>query len=117
MPCCMVKKEKGIILSGFCPSYFFILAFVDMFFLLSTLFRSRLVRSLCQDLLAVGATSLLLLASEEDILLSATGPRGVPGFSEAALGLPSLTCHIDISTHTLGVQGTSERVPIWKDRQ
>lgn len=74
MPCGMVKKEKEIILTGFCPSSFFILEFVDTFFVLSTLFRSRLVRFLCQDLLAVGATSLLVLASEEDTLLSPTAP-------------------------------------------
>ena len=68
------KKKKEIILNGFCPSSFFILEFVDTFFVLSTLFRSRLVRFLCQDLLAVGAASLLVLASEEDTLLSPTAP-------------------------------------------
>ena len=117
MPCGVVKKKKEIILTGFCPSSFFILEFVDTFFVLSTLFRSRLVRFLCQDLLAVGAASLLVLVSEEDTLLSPTAPWGVPVFSEVALGLQSLTCHTDSSTHTLGVQRTSQRVPIWKSRQ
>ena len=108
MPCGVVKKKKKKRDHTDWFLSFFLLYLGVCWYILCSVHSIQI---------KAGATSLLVLASEEDTLLSPTAPWGVPVFSEVALGLLSLTCHTDSSTHTLGVQRTSQRVPIWKSRQ
>lgn len=92
----MQGLQLRVVMSDSCLSCFFTLVFVEMSFVLCSLFRSRLVGSPCPyckastDLLVVSTTSGQLLASEENILLSPAAPWWAREMSEAGVGLPFL---------------------------